>query len=272
MNIGVRRPRRSEIGPYSHGPTARPRKNAVITQPTWAESAAMPNSSRMSGNAGSMRSIASAVIAMSAVRSAMNSRPLAVGRWATSVSARVRVIEDSAARRHATARPRRERPVTRPARRSRPSPPVQNPAPGSVLSAGHVGSGIERRRLQRSSFEQRISERARPAVRSDRGGDEVAQFVFVEGTDVASPHAAVGIEDHRDGKPDQVQLGEQLALRVDELLEVDAELVQERLCRFAATLDVDADEADARRRDRCAPAGTPAARSGTARTTSPRSS
>ena len=70
----------------------------MITQPTWAESAAMPNSSRMSGNAGSMRSIASALIAMSAVRSAMNSRPLAVGRWATSVSARVRVIVGTGAR------------------------------------------------------------------------------------------------------------------------------------------------------------------------------
>jgi hypothetical protein len=34
MNSGPRRPYRSLIGPYSHGPTARPRKKAVMIQPT----------------------------------------------------------------------------------------------------------------------------------------------------------------------------------------------------------------------------------------------
>ena len=56
---------------------------------TLVESAARPNSVRMSGNAGSIRSIPSAVIAMSAVTRAMNSRPLASPRGVAGSPGRV---------------------------------------------------------------------------------------------------------------------------------------------------------------------------------------
>lgn len=54
-----------------------PKKNAVTIQPTCVESEDIPNSCRMSGKAGSIRSMARAPLAIRAVTMAMNSRPLA---------------------------------------------------------------------------------------------------------------------------------------------------------------------------------------------------
>ena len=104
-NNGPRRPYRSLTGPYSHGPAARPRKKAVMIQPTCDESSGMPNSVRMSAKAGNIRSMARAPIAINDVTSAMNSRRPATGRSAaTAVGDATRVTSSSGSARSSTIR------------------------------------------------------------------------------------------------------------------------------------------------------------------------
>ena len=68
------RPRASESGPQSGWPTPSPTRKTVTTGATALEPSASPKDSRMAPNAGSMRSMASAVRAMSMEMSTMNSR------------------------------------------------------------------------------------------------------------------------------------------------------------------------------------------------------
>src|SRR5947208_6198962 len=69
------RPKRSDSGPYTSWPTARPRKKAVMSRDGCVESAASPKSLRMSGNAGSNRSMDMAAIAIHVAMKATKVRP-----------------------------------------------------------------------------------------------------------------------------------------------------------------------------------------------------